>query len=56
VLRRIFEPGGWLGTVLAVIAAGALAVWSIDELLRGVNPWRRILGGAVLVALVLNLL
>jgi len=26
------------------IGTGALAWWSIDEILRGVNPWRRVLG------------
>jgi len=24
-------------------------IWALDELVRGVNPWRRILGGGVLV-------
>lgn len=28
------------------IGAAALAWWAADELLRGVNPWRRLLGGA----------
>lgn len=40
-------PGAW-GTALAVITTAALGVWSVDELMRGVNPWRRSLGGAVL--------
>ncbi|MCJ2133491.1 hypothetical protein MKK69_05325 [Methylobacterium sp. J-026] len=30
----------------------ALAWWALDELLRGVNPWRRFLGAATLVGLV----
>ncbi len=34
----------WLGT-------GALVWWAIDELLHGVNPLRRVVGAAVLVAL-----
>jgi hypothetical protein len=34
-------------TVLADGAAGALLFWAGDEVLRGVNPWRRILGGGV---------
>ncbi len=35
---------GWIGT-------GALAWWALDEVIRGVNPWRRVLGvgGCVLV-------
>ena len=28
------------------VAAGALVVWGLEELLRGVNPWRRAIGGA----------
>lgn len=34
------------------IAVGFLTWWSLDEVLRGVNPWRRILGvvtGALVV-------
>jgi hypothetical protein len=34
----------------------ALAVWAGDELLRGVNPWRRCLGGAVLTGLAVRLI
>jgi hypothetical protein len=37
-----------VGTVVAVVATVALLVWSVDELVRGVNPWRRLLGGGVL--------
>ncbi len=55
VLRRIFEPSGTLGTVLDVVVVGAIVVWALDELVRGVNPWRRILGAIVLGAVVLNL-
>ena len=35
----------------ALRAAGtiALGVWAIDEIVRGVNPWRRILGAVVLL-------
>ena len=35
-------------TLLQVIATVALAWWAIDEIVRGVNPWRRILGAVVL--------
>jgi len=43
--------GRWLGpedsrafTVLQVVGLAALAWWALDEVIRGVNPWRRILG------------
>jgi hypothetical protein len=46
--RWIFAPAGSAGTVLDVAASAALAWWSIDEMIRGVNPFRRILGAGVL--------
>jgi hypothetical protein len=36
---------------LSVGADLALTWWALDELLRGVNPWRRFLGAATLVGL-----
>lgn len=48
-LRRVLDPTGTVDTVLAVAATTALVVWAFDELLRGVNPWRRALGAGVLV-------
>jgi hypothetical protein len=42
--------------VLVVLSTGALLVWAVDEVLRGVNPFRRLLGAAVLVAVVGGLL
>jgi|HubBroStandDraft_1064217.scaffolds.fasta_scaffold320100_2 hypothetical protein len=41
--------------VLRVIAVAALVVWSADEILRGVNPFRRLLGAAVLLAMIADL-
>lgn len=46
--QRIFEPTGVAGTALSVTSHGALIWWSADELVRGVNPWRRMLGAVVL--------
>lgn len=40
--------------LLEGIAIGALAVWAIDELFRGVSPVRRVLGAGVLVFLVVQ--
>ena len=33
---------------LEVVFKGGLLVWAVDEIFRGVNPWRRCLGAAVL--------
>lgn len=52
VVRFIFTPIGFWGTTVDVVADLALLWWAGDELIRGVNPWRRILGGTV-VAFVL---
>ena len=56
VLRWLLVSTGlWTApdAVLRWVAALALAVWGLDELLRGVNPLRRLLGAGVLVYLVL---
>jgi len=55
VVRRILEPTGSLGTALDVIVTGSIAFWAFDELIRGVNPWRRILGAVVLAVVVVGL-
>lgn len=47
-LRWLVDPSGGLRTALSVLAAGGLLWWAVDEVFRGVNPWRRLLGGAVL--------
>jgi hypothetical protein len=51
LLRWVLHPDGDLSTLLWVVGSAALLVWAGDEILRGVNPWRRFLGGAVLVGL-----
>ena len=56
VVRWIAHPVGTVGTVLHVVATGALLVWAIDELVRGVNPWRRALGAATAAVVLAGLL
>ena len=48
VVRWIASPSGAAGTMVDVVAAVALIIWAGDEVIRGVNPWRRMLGGGVL--------
>lgn len=40
--------------LLAGIATGALLVWSLDEVFRGVSPIRRIMGAVVLGVLIVR--
>jgi hypothetical protein len=51
VIRWVLSPSGAVLRALDVIAFGSLTWWALDELLRGVNPWRRTLGAVVLVGL-----
>jgi hypothetical protein len=55
LLRVLFDPAGNVGRGVTVVAEGALAIWALDEIFRGVNPFRRMLGGVVLAAIVASL-
>ena len=48
VLIRAWRPAGNLGVALEIVVKAGIFVWASDEILRGVNPWRRCLGAAVL--------
>jgi hypothetical protein len=54
VLRWVLHPGDGWRIALNVAAGGAIVVWAGDEVIRGVNPWRRLLGGGVLVVVVVS--
>jgi hypothetical protein len=43
VLRRVLHAGA-ARTDIGWISVAALAWWAVDEVVRGVNPWRRVLG------------
>ena len=43
VLRRVLADAA-IRTAVGAIGVAALAWWALDELFRGVNPWRRLLG------------
>jgi hypothetical protein len=48
VAGRLLDGHHQASRVLADVASGAIVYWSLDELIRGVNPWRRVLGAVVL--------
>jgi len=56
VVRWVLHPAGTAGTVVDVVATVALVVWAGDEIVRGVNPWRRLLGAGVLAGTVVGAL
>ena len=45
-----------VANIASIVGTVALVVWAGDEIVRGVNPWRRFLGVAVLAASVVGLL
>ena len=47
---KLAQPTGLAGRTLPWMASASLAIWSLDEIARGVNPWRRTLGSGVLIA------
>jgi hypothetical protein len=56
LLKRAFHPHGAGGAALSVVSGVSLAWWSVDEIVRGDSPFRRLLGGVVLVTSSLGLL
>ena len=55
-VRFALEPSGGFATAVDVVAWVALAIWAGDEILRGVNPFRRLLGAVVAGGLIASLL
>ena len=55
LINVIFDPGGRLGTARTVFAVGELIIWAGDEVIRGVNPFRRALGVVVLVVIAVGI-
>jgi hypothetical protein len=43
-IRLVVPTDGALHDVVGWIGRLALGWWAVDELVRGVNPWRRLLG------------
>jgi hypothetical protein len=52
LVRVVVSPHGGVRTAVSVVGTAALLWWAVDEVLRGVNPFRRMLGGVVAVAVV----
>ncbi|MEZ5372387.1 MAG: hypothetical protein R2704_06555 [Microthrixaceae bacterium] len=52
--RWLVPADGRLADVLWWVSTGALTWWAVDEVVRGVNPWRRLVGVAGVVFVVLR--
>jgi hypothetical protein len=55
VTQWVATPEGDVGTALSVVGTVALTWWAVDEIARGVNPFRRMLGALVLAMIVARL-
>ena len=53
--RRLTHVHGAPRSALDVVVVASLGWWAGDEVLRGVNPWRRLLGAGVLALVVKGL-
>jgi hypothetical protein len=49
IVLHALHPMGGAETLARVIVNVAIILWAIDELLRGVNPFRRTLGLVVMI-------
>ncbi|UWU71157.1 hypothetical protein [Bradyrhizobium sp. NC92] len=56
VLLWLWPSAGKASIGLTVVVKGGLIMWGADEILRGVNPWRRCLGAAVVLYVLVTLL
>ncbi|MEH2484113.1 hypothetical protein V1280_000052 [Bradyrhizobium sp. AZCC 2230] len=56
VLLWIWPAAGTASVALTVAFKGGLLVWASDEVVRGVHPWRRCLGTAVAVYVLMTVL
>lgn len=55
-VQWVADDGSVVHDMAAVAVTGLWFYWGVDELLRGVNPWRRALGLAVVLWQSLRLL
>lgn len=49
VARLVVDTGSTAYDALGWVIRGLWLVWGADEVVRGVNPWRRVLGASVIV-------
>ena len=55
-VRLVFHPNGTAGTVVSIVSTVAIVVWAVIEIAAGSSPFRRVLGGVVLLVVLAGLL
>ncbi len=55
IALALTEPSPRIEDLVSVLGTVGLLWWSVDEVARGVNPFRRLLGGVVLGGIVCRL-
>src|SRR5690349_18409746 len=55
-VELLLSPHGWVADALHWGGTAALTWWSVDEVLRGSSPFRRVLGALVLGYVVVSVL
>ena len=55
VARQLVERGSDIYALLEWAGSVTLGWWAVDEVVRGVNPWRRALGAGGCVVVILGL-
>jgi len=54
-IRWLLHPAGKTGALVSAVAALTAGWWGVDEVARGVNPFRRAAGAVVLAATLVSL-
>ena len=54
-VRLLFHPDGTAGTLVSIVSTVAIVVWALIEIAAGSSPFRRVLGGTVLVVVLIGL-
>ena len=49
LIEIVVHPTGKVGLAVTLAKVAGLTIWALDEIIRGVNPWRRALGVGALV-------
>ena len=54
LVQTLVRPAGTGGRVVSGVKYASLTIWGLDEMARGVNPWRRFLGALAVVGALIS--